>query len=867
VRRPRVRLSLKLALLVVLAVMLTAATGCLAAIVIGRSVLKTEALAEADERVEMYARAIEFYLDHARAVLETTANFPVIRGFAIDHELARPVLDKATVFEYVVLLRGNGDVHLLEPPVLERQLSHRNLAFHPWFRDVVQTGATVVSDLHISPATQRPSVVIATPVFSPAGQLIGVWAGALRLEALSRLGRSSPTPANGFGYVTDRRGLIIAHQSRASYVEYQTDFSAVPAVRRALDGQRGALEFVCPISDVPALGAHRPLERHRWAVVYMVPTSRALEAVGPMARGIALAAALLAVGMGTVGFLLAQRIVGPLQRLTRAAQTIAGGGTGEPLRIRTGDEIEELAGALDRMATSLQDVISAERRARVEVEEQSRRVQEANRLKSEFLANMSHELRTPLNGIIGFAELMHDGRVGVVSAEHREYLGDILVSGRHLLRLINDVLDLAKVESGALEFRPEAVDVGRLASEVRGVLREVANRKRIGMDIDVDASLDPVVLDAAKLKQVLYNYVANAVKFTPPEGRVTIRLAAEGEDRLRIEVEDTGIGIAPEDIDRLFVEFQQLDSGLGKRQQGTGLGLALTRRIVEAQGGQVGVRSTPGAGSVFFAVLPRLAEPAETLAPAPARMPLPGAPVVLVIEDQAPDRAWLVRVLTEAGYAVEVAASGGHAVTRAGERAFDAITLDLLLPDMTAAEVMERIRNGGRNRDTPVIVVTVVAEREAAAGLAIHDFLTKPVPARTLLASLARVSLPPADRPILILDDDVPTLRLAAAALGDRGYRVLSETSGVTGLRMAESSAPAAVVLDLLMPGLDGFEFLERYRATEVGRGVPVIVWTAKDLTARDRARLDGAVARVVSKREAGTGPLLAALDDVLPRV
>jgi signal transduction histidine kinase/CheY-like chemotaxis protein len=754
-RRPRVRLSLKLALLVVVAVVLTAATGCVAAIAIGRSVLKTEALAEADERLEIYARAIEFYLDHARAGLETTANVPAIQRFSIDRELATLVVGKATVFEYVVLLGRNGDVHLLEPVALERDLSHRNLAFHPWFRDVVQTGATVVSDLHISPATQRPSVVVATPVFSRAGQLVGVWAGALRLEALARLGRPSPTSDNGHGYVTDRRGLIVAHQSRASYVENQTDFSASPTVRRALDGQRGALEFVCPISDVPALGAYRPLARHGWAVAYVVPTASALKAVEPMTRGIALAAGLLALGLGGLGLLLARRIVTPLQRLTRTAQTIAGGGAGEPLRIRTGDEIEDLAGALNRMATSLHDVISAERQARIEVEDQARRVQEANRLKSEFLANMSHELRTPLNGIIGFAELMHDGRVGTVSPEHREYLGDILVSGRHLLRLINDVLDLAKVESGALEFHPEPVDVGRLAGEVRGVLREVASRKRLGVEIDIDPGLGPVVLDAAKLKQVLYNYVANAVKFTPPEGRVTIRLTAEGADGLRIEVEDTGIGIAPEDIGRLFVEFQQLDSGPGKRQQGTGLGLALTRRIVEAQGGRVGVRSTPGEGSVFFAVLPRLAEPAAASAPVPAHVPPPGAPVVLVVEDQAPDRAWLARVLTEAGYAVEVVASGGQAVAPAGERAFDPITLDLLLPDMTGHEVMARIRNGGRNRDTPVVVVTVVAERASVAGLDIHDFLTKPVSARTLLASLARIALPSADRPILILDDDV----------------------------------------------------------------------------------------------------------------
>jgi signal transduction histidine kinase len=578
VRPPRLRLSPKLALLVVVAVVVSAAAASLAAIVVGRAVLRTEALEEADDRVEIYARAVEFYLDQARAVLETTASFPLIRRFAIDRDLVAGVVGKAKVFEYLMLLRADGSVFLLEPLALQRRLSHDNLAFHAWFRKVVTTRTTVVSDLHISPATQRPTVVIATPVVLPDGRLAGVWAGALQLDELARLGRTSSGSTSGSGYVTDRRGLIIAHQRRSSYVENQTDFSAVPTVHHALEGRRGALEFADPISGVAMLGAYRPLGKHGWAVAYAVPTTVALAAVSPMARGIVLAAAAVALGMGVAGLLVSRRIVGPLRRLTEAARTIGAADFRAPLIVRTGDELEDLAGALNRMAASLEEVISAERRARVEVEEQSHRLEEASRLKSEFLANMSHELRTPLNGIIGFAELMHDGRLGTVSPEHKEYLGDILVSARHLLQLINDVLDLSKVESGAMEFFPEPVDLTLLVAEVRDVLREVAARKRIRMEIVSESDLGQIVLDPAKLKQVLYNYVSNALKFTRDDGRVSIRLTAEGGDAVRVEVEDTGIGIAPEDIGRLFVEFQQLDSGFAKRLQGTGRGLALTRR-------------------------------------------------------------------------------------------------------------------------------------------------------------------------------------------------------------------------------------------------------------------------------------------------
>jgi protein-histidine pros-kinase len=236
--------------------------------------------------------------------------------------------------------------------------------------------------------------------------------------------------------------------------------------------------------------------------------------------------------------------------------------------------------------------------------EERRKAVEANRMKSEFLANMSHELRTPLNAIIGFAELLHDGRIGFDAATRREYLGDILSSSRHLLQLINDILDLSKVEAGKLEFRPEPIDVRLLVQQICDGLRTLAESKQIAVSVEVEELPTPVVSDAARLRQILYNYLSNALKFTPDGGRVVVR-AREGAPRTFVlEVEDSGIGIRTEDLGRLFVEFQQIDSSIGKKYAGTGLGLALVKRLVEASGGSVGVRSAHGRGSTFFAVLP-----------------------------------------------------------------------------------------------------------------------------------------------------------------------------------------------------------------------------------------------------------------------
>jgi len=505
-----------------------------------------------------------------------------------------------------------------------------------------------------------------------------------------------------------------------------------------------------------------------------------------------------------------------------------------------------------------------------ELEDQNRRVQEANRLKSEFLANMSHELRTPLNGIIGFAELMHDGKVGAVSKDHKEYLGDILTSSRHLLQLINDVLDLSKVESGKMEFRPENVDLTKVVGEVRDIVRTLAAKKRLRVELEVDPDLTSVLIDPAKLKQVIYNYLSNAIKFTPDEGRVTVRARSEGAGSFRLEVEDTGIGIRPEDLGRLFVEFQQLDASATKRFQGTGLGLALTRRIVEGQGGKVGVLSTPGTGSTFFAIFPRVSKvraevTEEPLGSAPL-LARDGAPRVLVVEDDGEDRAWMLRTLAEAGYATVAASSGGEAIRLAREQTFDAVTLDLLLPDLSGWDVLRAIRAEGPNMTIPAIVVTVVAEHGAGVGFQIQDLLVKPVRRADLLAVLERAGVQPrSDRSVLIVDDDPLVFKLVKPMLEEQGYQPMYAADAQSGLREAAARHPAVVLLDLLMPGTDGFEFLQEFRRTDVGRRTPVIVWTVKDLTAHERARLQASAQAVVAKGEGTTESLLVELRACIP--
>jgi len=385
------------------------------------------------------------------------------------------------------------------------------------------------------------------------------------------------------------------------------------------------------------------------------------------------------------------------------------------------------------------------RRKNEELEEQYRRVQEANRLKSEFLANMSHELRTPLNAIIGFSELMFDGKAGAMAPDHKEYIGDILTSSRHLLQLINDVLDLAKVEAGKMEFSPEPVQLGKLVSEVRDVVRTLIAKRRVKLVAEIAPEVGNIIADPGKLKQVLYNYLSNALKFCHEGGEVTVRARPEGPAHFRLEVEDRGIGIKPEDLGRLFVEFQQLDASIAKKYQGTGLGLALTKRIVEAQGGRVGVSSEYGQGSVFYAILPR----ELTAFSAPSPLPLTeshgpaGGQRILVIEDDASDRSWITDTLAGAGFSFDLAATGAAALALCHQHRYAAVTLDLLLPDLNGWELLAQLRAMPRHAQTPVIVISVVAERAGLSACPISAYLIKPAGSAELLQTLRRSGVPP----------------------------------------------------------------------------------------------------------------------------
>lgn len=512
-----------------------------------------------------------------------------------------------------------------------------------------------------------------------------------------------------------------------------------------------------------------------------------------------------------------------------------------PILSRDGTKLGAVTTVRD---VTLQHEVDEQRARAAESEARSRNFAEASRLKSEFLANMSHELRTPLNSIIGFAELLHDGEVGPLATQQIEFVGDILKSGRHLLQLINDILDLSKVEAGRMEFVAEKLRISEAIGEVCALQRTLSFERSITVVIDADPSVDEAFLDAGRLKQVLYNFVSNALKFTPEGGKVTIRTRAEGDRDVRIEVEDNGIGIAASDIHRLFVEFQQLRAGATKSHSGTGLGLALSRKLAESQGGSIGVASELGIGSTFYVTLPRRYE-------APPTKPSTGVSIarrrVLIVEDSSSHAQRIERTLVENGYDVRAIGNGEEAVEVVSAGSFDAVLIDIVLPDIHGLEVVRRIRAVAAKAKTPVVLLTVVNE-ELSCALAVDDVVAKPCDDDALLRALNRVGLDDRAGTVFVVDDDESSQRLVSVAVEKAGHRARVFSDARSALAALSVGAPSAIVLDLQMPSMDGFAFLHALRAQPSYATLPVVVWTVLDLTQKQLDTLSSMAHSIIQK-------------------
>jgi PAS domain S-box-containing protein len=498
----------------------------------------------------------------------------------------------------------------------------------------------------------------------------------------------------------------------------------------------------------------------------------------------------------------------------------------------------------------------------------------ANRAKSQFLANMSHELRTPLNAITLYTELLRDEATDRGLEDFLPDLKKIHGAAKHLLALINDVLDLSKIESGKLELVLETFHVPAMIRDVVTTIEPLAQKNANRLTVHCPDDAGTMRADLTKVRQSLFNLLSNACKFT--EGG-TIRLEVTREDRdgswLTFRVADTGIGMTPYHMSKLFQPFSQVDPSATRRFGGTGLGLAITHHFCEAMGGDITVESRPGVGSAFTIRLPAVVgeakeakvEKAEPRPAPPSGQPRPRGDAVLVIEDNETAREALQRFLVQKGFRAEAAGSGEEGLRLARELHPLAITLDLMMPGMDGWAVLSALKADPELADIPVILFTGMADdRNEAFRRGASDFVTKPVDPDRLAAVLKRYSGGPTARRVLVVDDDTNLRQRLRGLLEKEGLEVDEAGDGRAALTRLDEGWPGLILLDLLMPGMDGFAFLGELRRRGEGRPVPVVVLTAKDLTAADYQRLGGPIEKILRKGSFGHEQLLAEVSAVM---
>jgi signal transduction histidine kinase/CheY-like chemotaxis protein len=490
----------------------------------------------------------------------------------------------------------------------------------------------------------------------------------------------------------------------------------------------------------------------------------------------------------------------------------------------------------------------------------------ASQAKSDFLASMSHELRTPLNAIIGYSEILLEESGDLVRPELRPDLEKIRGAGKHLLDLINDILDLSKIEAGKMDLFLESIDVAGLLTDVRATVQPLMAKNGNMFEVHCGPDLGTARLDQTKVRQILLNLLSNAAKFTK-QGRImlTARRSTRGDDDcLEFEVSDTGIGMTAEQMAKLYSAFSQADASTTRNYGGTGLGLAITKHFCLMLGGDVLVRSELGEGSTFVVTLPAVYPVADETRPLERAEGTAGT--VLVIDDERTTHNLLERELGARGYRVVHAAGGREGLRLAREVRPDAITLDIIMPELDGWAVLRELKADTDLRSIPVVLVTILGDREMGYALGAADYLTKPIDPDALLGALGRFHAGDGEIPVMVVDDDPMTREMLRRILSKRGWSVTEAADGSDALSVLGSTRPAVVLLDLMMPGMDGFEVLDAMRREATWRDIPVVVVTAKDLTAKEVTWLNQHAERVFQKGAYKRSELVGTIHEMIAR-
>jgi diguanylate cyclase (GGDEF)-like protein/PAS domain S-box-containing protein len=530
------------------------------------------------------------------------------------------------------------------------------------------------------------------------------------------------------------------------------------------------------------------------------------------------------------------------------------------LEKKTG-ELEELNSNLEKKVLQRTD----------ELEKTNKELARMNQLKGRFIANISHELRTPLNSILGFSDVLIEKTFGQLTENQERYIKNINSAGKHLLELINNVLDIAKIEAGKYEMIYETFRVNDLIGDVLNIMSPLADNKFITTDVYIGERVDLITGDRVKIKQVLYNLLANAIKFTTEGGKVGISVnyadntnrhhtsgSGEKADYLEFSVYDTGVGISPDDKDRIFDEFEQVDSTLSREWGGAGLGLALSKKLVELHGGNISVESNLGKGSTFTFTIP-VASPVETVTPEePEAISLnfpwmkEEAPLILVVEDDPATAELLTLHLTQAGYKVAHAYNGEEAIQKAITMRPFAITLDVMLPKKDGWEVLQTLKSEQVTAEIPVIIHSIVDNKELAFALGASDYLMKPLNKSALIHKLDELNLVrgkiSSPTSVLVIESEETVTDYFKEILEPQGFLIHTASSGKRGIELAHALRPSLILMDFVLPDMLSFDLIKELKENPYTKNVPIFILTERDISVEDRMTLMGKIERIVRR-------------------
>lgn len=584
--------------------------------------------------------------------------------------------------------------------------------------------------------------------------------------------------------------------------------------------------------------------------------------------------------IGTIS--ISRRMTQPIAALVAGTRAVAAGNLDVTIPVHSRDELGLLAQSFNQMTAELaahrrqmetwsQTLEQTVRERTADLAEAMQAAQEAraaaeqaNELKTQFLANMSHELRTPLNSIINFTRILMVGMRGPVTDSQADYLNRVRNSGEHLLGLINDILDLSKIEAGKMELFKEPINIGDVIHSVMSSAAGLTKGKPIELQHEVEPNLPTIEVDRTRIRQVLLNLLSNAAKFTD-EGTITVRVTRQ-DSQVLISVRDTGIGIAPEHQSLIFEEFRQVEGDSNRRYEGTGLGLAICRRLIELHNGRIWLESEAGVGSTFFFTLPFQLVPEQPVPVAPGVLSHLRGAKILVIDDDPAAIEIVMTYLGRDGHAITGVSDSRYAVEEARRLKPDAIILDVLMPHKDGWEVLGALKSDPDLKQVPVVLYSIMEEQKLGFYLGASAYLTKPIDEEQLRSTVAQ--LVSQDSTILVIDDDPDALEIVTAQLRQLdGHTVLTANGGRAGLELIASQRPDLIILDLMMPEIDGFAVLQQLEANEATRAIPVVVLTAKDLTNQEHEFLNQRVSSLLTKGFTSSGQLLEKVAELLGTV